>query len=373
MIQNAHPPRVLEVDAKKQDHMLYVCLRQPAILSALGLKARVRHLEQKVQIYDAVGEKWFHSPAETLWLRLNIKEGLILKASHIRVTLGLEKYVPKSLTKPFVRGSDTLPSFLASARAATNSGIPAFGPVPPLTVMVATIPEDDIVQTTGSASSSSCRLAGGDSVTGSESASPSNTCDELTSTTRVTKRQKLNNGAATSTSGEVIDISSDEEFISTPPAQSTQGGDSNQPPPSQRPRKRTVVHPPKPQVVLPRLRGQANPQYTYWKLIPRATQPTVNPEVIVVSDDESSSTGPVAPIAPASTSSGPSAPTKRVRTTEPAAGRPSAAAGPSTVRGDRVVHPHGHVLDGKGKGKMRAQKEDNDNSDSGVDSDATLV
>ncbi|EJF55411.1 hypothetical protein DICSQDRAFT_175949, partial [Dichomitus squalens LYAD-421 SS1] len=133
---SGQPPVQVELDAQPEGHMLTVKMRQEALVQALGLNVRTRNLDRKIEVYDPIASKWFHPSHDKLWFRLNIKEGLVLRASGVRFMPGLEDCVLKTLAKALRPGTEELPPFLAYAAARSY---PTFGDQPPLTVMSASV------------------------------------------------------------------------------------------------------------------------------------------------------------------------------------------------------------------------------------------
>lgn len=134
--------------------MTYVNLHHPDVLKAFGLKPHACNLPDKILVFDVYSGKWYHPATMSLWLRLNSYKSLILKASTVATTPGLEDYVKAALAKPVRASTNSLCGFLALSRMPIDSH-PPFSPVPPLTVMLADVLENAIVS--GSMSSSARR------------------------------------------------------------------------------------------------------------------------------------------------------------------------------------------------------------------------
>ncbi|KAI1797037.1 hypothetical protein LXA43DRAFT_1089559 [Ganoderma leucocontextum] len=362
-VRNGCLPQLVEVDANQQEVMTYVNLCHPDILKVFGLKPRARNLPERIQVYDEYGDKWYHPAAVSLWLRLCSNEALILKVSTITRTPGLQDYVLKTFSKPHRPSTDSLRGFLALSRTPADRR-PPFSPVPPLTVMLADVPENPGAPTSHSSTSTAAGRRRGQVTAMARPAAPSSSRPPAPERAQGAKRRKHNDGSAGAVGDAIIELTSDEEetpSAATQPPQRRSGEDELPSPATRRPRKR-LLHPLVPatnpvKVSAPtKLAAEreiiiisdddeptssSNTRKSSGQASARSTKPTRAQEVIVIDDDDE----PMS-IVPAQGSS--------------STARHLTCSSFTVTRNRRD----------KGKGKMRAADEDED--DSGADSDKTL-
>ena len=386
----------MEVEAKREEHMRIVHIRQPSIMDVLRLPISAHHLGQKIELYDVLDYRWYHPDSKQLWCRLNVGQGLVIRATGVRLTPGLEECLLKVLPERLRPGTDRLPPYLAYTAARTHPAIP-IGPPPPLTVMSASVAPLSIPQRnnnmapSGSGAVNNAR-AGDDTSRASTRSGDMGTAHPH-STDRRAKRKKRGDGTAFHVPHDVIELSSDDD--DPPPAKPVPrdvielSSDDDNPPPakpvslsssdvidisnedtiptgSKRPRKRI-------------LRKATEQQRVD---LPPANRPRRRPVTIVISDDEDS--GPSShsqPAQPAATSSEHMSSSTISPLTGPAAScnsaissgafpmsGPSGSSSSATRTQGRVTSPLRCLSFGKGK-----KRDFGDSNDSDGDSDATLV
>ena len=409
----------MEVEAKREGHMRVVHIRQPSIMDVLGLSVSAHHVGQKIELYDILDYRWYHPDSKQLWCRLNVGQGLVIRATGVRLTPGLEECLLKVLPERLRPGTDDLPPYLVYTAARPHPNIPV-GPLPPLTVMSASVPPIPIPQhTVHNARASDARSSG------STQSGNTGTARHRDTHQRV-KRRKRGDGTAFRVPQDVIEISSDDE--DPPPAKpipSSSGDvidiseeDDSAPPPKPVPSSsgdvidiseedHTATGPKRPRKRV--LRKVTELQRVE---LPPVSRPRMRPVTIVISDDEASGASPPPQAAvmarPRASSSATyaakipainpfsrplSAATSTTSTSVASAasynntvgglGQPESSSSGNQTQGRaisplRCIHfgrtrtsvspsPQGR----KGKGKMRNSEGDADGSDG--DSDATLV
>ena len=271
----------MEVEAKREEHMRIVHIRQPSIMDVLSLSVSAHHVGQKIELYDLLDYRWYHPDSKQLWCRLNVGQGLVIRATGVRLTPGLEECLLKVLPERLRPGTDHLPPYLAYTVARTHPNIP-IGPQPPLTVMSASVPLVPNPQRTNATPSGPgavdhARASGerSSASTGSGNAGPAHPHG----TDRRAKRKKRGDGTAFRVPPDVIELSSDDD--DPPPAKPAPlllddvidiSNEDDTPTGSKRPRKRV-------------LRKATEQQRVD---LPPANRPRRRAVTIVISDDDAS-------------------------------------------------------------------------------------